>query len=446
MEPDTPKPKIQIDCAYNLVVTVDFHADLTKPETVNIPLELPLHGEWLISGYEQDSKPALHLGYGAMSVGRLGADTTIRYSLFWLQGGTTRRIDAYTWANDPLPDKTITGVPHKRHDMGLVPLEAAAAASDGQFDPSTHRAYRLCLSIDSLAPVASHQTPEKLELASRLSQLGLEHIPHTLRLVFSRLNGSDAELWASGQLLSSKLPYFKDLLASDFEEATVRRSKRARKSGAHPVDVADEQKSFGDSDDETDDVLFTVRPPTSIDSPESADVPFHEISIKHTAFSTYHALLVYLQTGFVHFAPLKSASSPSNPSSSSTRRDYLSDAYDDKASLPLPVSPKSLYRLIDLLRLPDSDPLHTLCLRAFADSLTHDGAAHELFSEASICFDKLRAVVLEYILANHDAVTTTTSWNAVLAEIRGGERPDAAPVLVELLQAVQARLQPQKKA
>ncbi|GAA6021035.1 hypothetical protein JCM10207_003894 [Rhodosporidiobolus poonsookiae] len=436
MELDAPKLKIQIDCAYNLVVTVDFHADLTKPETVDIPLDLPLHGDWSIKGSGTKGESALRVYYGNMAVGRLGRQASLRYSLFWFKDGVTQCFDTGTWPKGPLPDRSESGGAYTFHDLEALPLEETAAASNGKYDPSTHRAYRLSFSIDSHSPFASCQADEKLQLATRLSKLSLEHVPHTFRLVFSKPDKTEAELWASGKLLSSKLPYFKDLLASDFEEAIVRRSKRARKSGAQPVDVADDQKSFDDSDDETDAVLFAVTPPKPSDATESADVSFHEIRIKLTAYSTYHALLVYLQTGMIRFAPLRSAASPSNPSSPSTRRDWLTEAACKTPSLPLPVSPKSLYRLIDLLRLPESDPLHDLCLRAFADSLTHHGAAHELFSDACVCLDKLRKAALGYVVENYSEVIATPSWKEMIGRVERDEVPGSSTVLVELMRAM----------
>ncbi|GAA6013763.1 hypothetical protein JCM10207_008183 [Rhodosporidiobolus poonsookiae] len=440
MEPDTPKPKIQIDCAYNLVVTVDFHADLTKPETVDIPLELPFCGEWSLEGCNHKGNPTLGVTHRLIAAGRLGEVVKVRLSLFWMEGGIERLIRKASWGRAPLPKKDDNGETYMAKVMSSLRLEQASTASNGKYDPSTHRDYRVVLHVDSDSPVASHKTEEKLDLAKRLSALSFEHIPHTLRLVFTTPNGSEAELWASGKLLLSKLPFFKDLLASDFEEATVRCSKRARTSGAQPVDLPDDQTSFDDSDVETDGVLFTVKPPKLSDSSEAADVPFHEISIKYTAFSTYHALLVYLQTGMIRFAPLRSASSPSNPSSFTTRDDWLAESACKTPTLPLPVSPKSLYRLIDLLRLPDSDPLYDLCLRAFADSLTHHGAANELFSKTSVCFDKLRRVALEHVVEHYDEVTATPSWTDKLNQVTRGELPEAAPVLVELMRTWDARL------
>ncbi|GAA6021006.1 hypothetical protein JCM10207_003886 [Rhodosporidiobolus poonsookiae] len=438
MEPATPKPKIQVDCAYNLVVTVDFHADLTKPETIKIPLDLPLHGKWLISGYKQDQDVRLALANGQMAVGRLGHDVDSRYTLFWLEAGKAHELHGGVWDRAPLPDKREDGGAYSSSNTAPLALEEAATASNGRFDPSSHRAYRLVYRFDSHSPAASSQTDEKLLLATRLSNLSLEHNPHTLRLVFSRPDKTEAELWASGKLLSSKLPYFKDLLESDFEEATVRRSKRARKSGAQPVDPDENVTSIEASDDETDDLLFTVKPQTSNDSPESADAPFHEIRVKHAAYSTYYALLVYLQTGYIRFALLKSACSPLNPASLDTRTEQLSSTLSKDSALPPPVSPKSLYRLIDLLRLPESDSLHGLCLRAYGDSLTHHGAAHELFSDVCICFGALRKVALEYVAEHYDEVTATPSWNEMMGRVERDEVPGSSAVLVELLRATRS--------
>ncbi|GAA5842237.1 hypothetical protein JCM11251_006755 [Rhodosporidiobolus azoricus] len=134
-------------------------------------------------------------------------------------------------------------------------------------------------------------------------------------------------------------------------------------------------------------------------------------------------------------SPLRSTFSANKTSDSVTRRDFLEDKLDDDPSLPLPVSPKSMYRLADLLRLPDADPLTSLCLRAFANSLTHHGAALELFSDVSNCFEPFRKIALDYVITNWHDVSETASWKEKMAEAKAGELPEATGVMVELLEA-----------
>ncbi|GAA5886144.1 hypothetical protein JCM6882_004279 [Rhodosporidiobolus microsporus] len=269
--------------------------------------------------------------------------------------------------------------------------------------------------------------------------LHFDPLPAQLRLFFPNLGNHGAELWVSSNVLSKAVPYFKDLLSSDFAEAAPRRSKRARQSGVELLPLPPHtDKDFDDSDDETDDFLYSNRPPKLDDSIEASELSFREIAITQTAFSTYHALLVYLETGYVHFAPLRSACKPSNASGFSTRRDFLTEKLEDAPSLPLPVSPKSLFRLADLLRLSDDDPLSALCLRTLSNFLTHHGAALELFSDVSICYDKVRRVVLDYVVKNWEAVSETKSWKDKMSQIKAGELPDAAGIMVELMESLQS--------
>ncbi|GAA5849578.1 hypothetical protein JCM8547_000503 [Rhodosporidiobolus lusitaniae] len=143
-----------------------------------------------------------------------------------------------------------------------------------------------------------------------------------------------------------------------------------------------------------------------------------------TAFSTYCAALLHLQTGYISFLPLSSSSS------SEERTERLDKAVAENPSLPLPVSPKSVYRLAHLLSLDD---LQYLALIAFEDSLSVENAAKELFSDISIAYDELRKVILRFIETNWNEVKKTATWTEQLAKIQAEEMPEAAPVLVEVL-------------
>ncbi|BGP12335.1 hypothetical protein JCM10213_003858 [Rhodosporidiobolus nylandii] len=312
-----------------------------------------------------------------------------------------------------------------------------AAQADGGYQPATHRSYRVVLSFEQDYPTKESREFRKdaQELARRTAGLNLEQIPHDVRLFFPRTQADGAELWVKGDILSRSSPYLKDLLSSDFAEAQPRRSKRARTSGAVEAAPAPTpaEKDFEDSDDETDEFLFSTKPPSLSSSSEVDDIsfPFRQITVTQTAFSTYHAVLVYIQTGFVHFTPLSSSFPLSNPAFS-TRRNFLSSKHDEDPSLPLPVSPTSAYRLAHLLQLED---LQKCALEAVQKSLTVKGAAAELFRDTSIAYEDFRKVVLDYVKAKWTKVKESEGWKAKMAEIEAGELSQAAPVLLELWKA-----------
>jgi hypothetical protein len=265
--------------------------------------------------------------------------------------------------------------------------------------------------------------------------LNLQQTPHDVRLSFPAAgkNGTCADLWVKSDILRRSSPYFKSLLDSDFAESVPRRSKRARKSSMAEVEapLAPEtaEGDFEDSDDETDDFLFSKHPPPPDPSPNADELSYHQVTVTQTAFSTYRSLLLYFSTGFVHFAPL-SSSFDFRPES---RIDFLSSTYNKDPSLPLPNSPKSLYRLAHLL---DLDDLQKRSLKAVKSSLSVENAAIELFSDASVAYDELRAVILAFVKEKWAEVKETDGWTEYKDQVKSGEMPEGAPVVMDVLEAL----------
>ncbi|BGP40888.1 hypothetical protein JCM10449v2_004853 [Rhodotorula kratochvilovae] len=259
-------------------------------------------------------------------------------------------------------------------------------------------------------------------------------IPNDVRVFFPSIGETGVELWTTSHLLSSSSPYLKDLLASDFSESVKIGSKGARASPKPAPTEVRPPKDFEDSDDETDATLFEEKLPTLHDL-DGLDFTYRQITVTHTAYSTYRAVLRYLETGFIRFAPLSSSCLPTNPSSRKTRVQHIQDLADDEDKddqLPPHVSPKSVYRLAHLLRLDD---LQKTCLTQLKIALTHDSAAIELFDNASVLYDDWRKVIREHVVQNWDAVTASPSWKDMQARLARDEVPGATPILLELLTA-----------
>jgi hypothetical protein len=246
-------------------------------------------------------------------------------------------------------------------------------------------------------------------------------------------DGKAAELWVKSDVLSKASPYFTSLLDSEFSESIPRRARRACQSSVAEAAAPPAQEAvardFVDSDDETDDFHFSKHPPLADRSSDADELFYRQITVTQTAFSTYRSLLLYLHSGFFQLAPLSS----SFASRSDTRLDFLSSAHNADPSLPLPVSPRSLYRLAHLL---DLDDLQQRSLEAIRCSLTVDNAAIELFSDASIAYDELRAAILAFVKENWVQVRATVSWKELLAKVKLDEIPGGAAVVVEVFQAV----------
>lgn len=325
----------------------------------------------------------------------------------------------------------------------------AAASSEGKFDPANSHKYRIVVTIEQAypqpPPTPPSNTPESQQLAERISgsfsprcmfrsdqfsptALHLEPLPYDVRIAFP--NGAD--LWSNKDLLERSSPFFQSLLSSGFSESVVRRSKHARRSTPSAVEAPEVavEKDFDDSDDETDTFLAAHPLKSETSSSDTEDLSYRRIDITQHSYSTYHALLVYLQSGFISFTPL----TPSFPSSQA-RLDFLSTLRDTSPLLPLPCSPKSMYRLAHLLGLDD---LQKRCLEALPSSLSTSNMAQELFNDTSIAYDVWRSTILSYVKENRTAIRTTEEWTGKMRDLKSGEGASAGTtaVMVELMEVV----------
>ncbi|BGP48814.1 hypothetical protein JCM10450v2_004690 [Rhodotorula kratochvilovae] len=254
------------------------------------------------------------------------------------------------------------------------------------------------------------------DVAYRCPLLSLNASPHDLRLVFPGVGKDGAELWTKAEFLSATSSYFEDLLASDFAESIPISSKRRRADAPAKAKKATPaaEKEFDDSDDEADALVA----PTLASNSTDVQHAYREVVVTQTAFTTYRAVLLYLTTGHLTFAPLASSLLPYNPAARSTRSEHLSRALAADPPLPLPASPKSVYRLSHLLSLP------SLSAAALG---------------TAIAYDELRAVVLRYVVRHWEEVRASEGWKDAMARVKRDEVPGGGGVVVEVLQAVAER-------
>ncbi|GAA5855122.1 hypothetical protein JCM8547_002390 [Rhodosporidiobolus lusitaniae] len=311
-------------------------------------------------------------------------------------------------------------------------FEKAELRSKGEFQLKTHRAYRLVFIVEHKLDelIAEARQKSASDLAERSGNINLQQVPHDVRIFFPHAHENGAELWSKSGFLSASSRSFKTLLASTFAESSPRRSKR-KGTGTRSSTSADQieayTKNFEDSDDETDRFLFAKSPPSLQQPSETDELVFKEITVTEAAFSTYHTVLVFLQTSHVCFAPL-SSSFPSSRHAS--RIAFLENECVSAHSLPPHVSPKSAYRLTHLLELDD---LKKRCLQEYPPSLTIQGAAHKPFDDASLCYEEIRDVVLDFVEKNWEAMKNSEGWKEKSAEIEAGQATgEEAAVLLSL--------------
>ncbi|BGP29592.1 hypothetical protein JCM10296v2_001331 [Rhodotorula toruloides] len=299
-----------------------------------------------------------------------------RYALRWsdmqglriTEGHVLVRDGAKRIMNVALPAGTFPAYSH-----GVL----YSLSSGEQGRPST-------LHIDitvTLAPAAGPPLERTLREERQLNAVSSamymsRQVPHDVAFVVPR---SHQFLWASEQFLSAASPYFKTLFSSDFAENSTSDSFEILKSILNGA-KSEETLSCADSDAETEASL----PPASFDA--LPNVPFKLVKITDTSYTTYANVLVWLKSRYIAFAPLSSSSEGAVPSSRLTRLKAL----QSDPALPLPASPKSVYRLSHLLSL---STLSSLALDNFRSQLTPRNAAYELYSSLVSTYPAVRDVV-----------------------------------------------------
>ncbi|KAG6841703.1 hypothetical protein C0991_007975 [Blastosporella zonata] len=171
------------------------------------------------------------------------------------------------------------------------------------------------------------------------------------------------------------------------------------------------------------------------------------VVVKDVAYTTYKALLYYLYTDTVVFAPLSSsflsktqpivdstpqkARSPSPSEESSTqknsseetpisRRQWIQEWKEDHLDRPSPCSAKAMYRLADRLDLPI---LKARASQHIVKSLTVDNIAYEIFTPFAAAFNDIRKVQVDFFLAHWKDIRASDSMRCVWQQIRNGRHP-----------------------
>jgi hypothetical protein len=137
---------------------------------------------------------------------------------------------------------------------------------------------------------------------------------------------------------------------------------------------------------------------------KSTSSPVKVIVVKDFSYLTYLSVLLWVQSHHISFAPLVSTFRTDGATrleavplravalSSSTS---ISPTSPSSSRLPLPVSPKSVFRLAQYLSLPT---LVSIALDNLRSQLTPANAAYELYSDVSPLFPEQREVVMRFVV------------------------------------------------
>ncbi|GAA6007913.1 hypothetical protein JCM10207_004921 [Rhodosporidiobolus poonsookiae] len=167
---------------------------------------------------------------------------------------------------------------------------------------------------------------------------------------------------------------------------------QARLASTDFSDRSNSASTFDDSDAEGD---LAMKPLFTSEVPSSS----RKVSVSGFSYTTYRALLASLYGVPITFAPLRSsyANSEDKSALSSLRIKQLKEYHVAHPELPLPASPKSVYRLAHFLGLSGS--ARTQALDSLKTQLTAANIAQELFDphpeSLAKLFPEVEAVELE---------------------------------------------------
>jgi hypothetical protein len=145
-----------------------------------------------------------------------------------------------------------------------------------------------------------------------------------------------------------------------------------------------EGNSFEDSDDESDKVALAL---AATRTSRTIPAGVREIVVDFTAYTTYHAVLIWMLYGYIEFSQLSQVSFAPDISSIKTR----SASTEVDHALALPASPKSVYKLAHFLELPD---LMALALDNLKSQLTTNNVLYQVISDVAVhdeVFDAIAA-------------------------------------------------------
>ncbi|GAA5963206.1 hypothetical protein JCM8115_001058 [Rhodotorula mucilaginosa] len=439
----------RVKADYNVRMSWDFEANLFNlpPEGIKVKQEqlgsVPLRGDWCFSLSSKYAQPRILVEHGRLAYAAHGERVTVTGELAYFADGKLHVIGTTPWlASEPGPGRNAEGTAYGSYPFTLSDAETAALPPAVQSSVQKYRFTITCTQEPEKDVARLYRTPT-LDSAKALQLASLSHSPiMDVRLLFKQIDNRELELWTTADFLGKASEYYKALFASGSAETVTRsRSKRARgpsvTSEQKPLAQAansDPSVDWQDSDDETD--AFLVEHDwmsCTTSKQDTAELEYQQIEVRETAYSTMCAVLLYLQSGHIKFAPTRSSHALSPDELVTKRKAALVEALEEHPTLPPPVSPKSVYRLAHLL---DREELQKMALDSLTSSLTFSGAARELFSPVSLAHNKLRQVVLEFVVKNWKEVKATEGWQAVRAEIASGQLEGGAQILLDLFAAI----------
>ncbi|KAL8277607.1 hypothetical protein RQP46_010039 [Phenoliferia psychrophenolica] len=254
-----------------------------------------------------------------------------------------------------------------------------------QFDEA-ERTYGSVLSVKWRLREAHESAPTKEDAGRRLADQNDGVV--NVCFVFPRDGGR--VLWVNDKILGLASPYYKKCM---FSKAPV--IPGAISSTSLDPSSPRSALAFDDSDD--DDALAK----SPLPEPEPTLHPHHTIKITDFSYHTYRAVFSWILSHHIDFRP-RDANAPTLkvPSSSSSPR--------------RPASPKSVYRLANLLEITE---LQALALEAIRSQVTVATVVADLFSQTSLQYPAVLDLLCEFMEDNREEMLRAGIWDEIAEKV-----------------------------
>ncbi|GAA5879092.1 hypothetical protein JCM1840_004524 [Sporobolomyces johnsonii] len=304
---------------------------------------------------------------------------------------------------------------------------AVVAAIDvwaGNFPPTSAGeleipATTICTTFNFGISLDTRTDGQATQALAACSAASVVHRSHNVCFDFPR---TSRQLWSNEENLRKISTYYDALLSSDFAEGST-------SSQAVSISSSLPSYTYDDSDAEIDELelgckVKSKRGEEQDQKKEIGGAPFKTVTIVDTAYTTYFAVLVWLATGYISFAPLRSKFGSVDKGAKQARAAELVKMVSEiDSQLPTPASPKSVYRLAHLLELPN---LVYLALNNFESQLSPANVADELYSDVSCSYEAIRDVALEYVVDEWKEVRDAEGTREMERRASAGELPKVA--------------------
>ncbi|GAA5836949.1 hypothetical protein JCM9279_007714 [Rhodotorula babjevae] len=305
---------VSFSCTFDLDMV-----DVNLNKTIALP-QVPLQGTWNLLVGRNGDVVSLTLNHSRLEAGALGTDLVSCLILEQYQDGAYVPVAQTVTRHPTVPFLD----PYRQLLCGGFVLVAPTARLMAALPRSTYK-FSVKLYRPELPPAAQpveQRVVQVLELpaekaakkvAKQLAQVSPDlHTlaqPHDVRFFFPHVLGSGPfELWASERVLVASSTYFRDLLVSDDVETVPVKQKRSHLAHAQapPKNLV---KSFEDSDEETDALGEDSLDPLLFGPARAVPFTYKQITVKsdEASLTTYRAVLLWLQTGHIEYAPLLSS-------------------------------------------------------------------------------------------------------------------------------------------